>query len=104
MVNASEAMFEASSRTTCLRWLTGRPKSECILGYVVNGYVVTITHRYRRIVATYGHEPITLRNGVTRLRLSALTEQATKPDASVGGMPSEAKALGNARDMMTRGG
>jgi hypothetical protein len=32
------------------------------------------------------------------------TEQATKPGASAGRMPSEAKAGGNAQDMLTEGG
>ena len=66
MVNASETVSEASSSRTCLHWLTGRPKRECISGYVVKAHVVTIPHRYRRKAVTYGHEPINLRNGVTR--------------------------------------
>ena len=66
MVSASEAVSEASSSRTCLPWLTGRPKRECILGYVVKAHVITIPHRYRRKAATYGHEPINLRNEVVR--------------------------------------
>ena len=65
-VSVSEAVSEASSRETCLPWLIGRPKREGILGYAVNRSVVTIPPRYRRKAATYGHEPINLRNGVTR--------------------------------------
>jgi uncharacterized membrane protein YccC len=43
------------------------------------------------------------RNGVTRQRLSQRWEQAARPYALTGGMPQEAKALGNARDMLTWG-
>ena len=44
------------------------PKWICILGYAVNGSVVTIPERYRSAseAATYGHKPINLRNGITR--------------------------------------
>ena len=73
----SEAVVEASSSRTSQRWLTGRPKRMRILGYGVKSPVVTIPHRYRRKAATYGHKPITLRNGITRCRLSAMAEQVT---------------------------
>jgi hypothetical protein len=43
------------------------------------------------------------RNGVTHQRLSQRWEQAVRPHALVGGMPQEANALGNARDMLTWG-
>ena len=51
-VSVSKAVLEASSRRTCLPWLTGRPKRESILGYVVKSHVVTIPYRYRRKAAT----------------------------------------------------
>jgi hypothetical protein len=53
------------------------PKWMRILGIVVKSHGVTIPHRYRRKAATYGHQPINLRNGITRCRLSAMTEQVT---------------------------
>jgi hypothetical protein len=42
-------------------------------------------------------------NGVTRQRLSQQWEQAARPDALAGGIPQEAKALGNTRDRLTWG-
>ncbi len=43
------------------------------------------------------------RNGVTHQRLSQQWEQAARPYAMTGGMPQEANALGNAKDMQTWG-
>jgi hypothetical protein len=73
MVSASEAVSDASSSRAGQRWLTGRvQKWTGILGYPVKARIVTIPHRYRRKAATYGHEPINLRNGKTRQWLSLI--------------------------------
>ena len=46
-----------------------------------------------------------IRNGVTHRRLSqVMLEKATRSYASVGRMPQEANAWGNAQDMLTWGG
>jgi hypothetical protein len=60
----------------------------------------------RRKAPSYGHETMDTRNGVTSCGSSPalLAEQATNRKPQVGGMPQEAKALGNARDRLTWGG
>jgi hypothetical protein len=60
----------------------------------------------RRKAPSYGHETMDTRNGVTSCGSSPalLAEQATNRKPQAGGMPQEAKALGNARDRLTWGG
>ena len=59
----------------------------------------------RRKAPSYGHETMDTRNGVTSCGSSPVSpsEQATNRKPQAGGMPQEAKALGNARDRLTWG-
>ena len=72
-------------------------------GYVVNSYIVTTqtdTGVKQRPKVTI-HQSVERSNPLTALGLDRVGNQ---PDAPAGGMPQEANALGNARDMLTWGG
>jgi len=134
VVEASLRLRSEQASRTCLRWFNGRPKRECIQATLSSETSNHSDRYRRKAATlrlrsgqAYGHKPINLRNGVTRCRLSACPEcilsltklrpelvegglskgldrVGNQPHAPAGRMPREAKAQGNAWDMLTRGG